>query len=64
MDWVQLITVIVAIIGAVTGVGGLWLGIVNRHGQRRYSPAKLRVIPMLAFTDHMDDYIPQKIPQL
>jgi hypothetical protein len=54
MTSLEIITLLSAIIGMVTGIGGLYLGIANHTQQKKLSAPNLRVLPKLAFPDPMD----------
>ena len=48
---------IALMIGTITGTCGLFVACATRRDQRKYAPAKLRVIPKLAFPGVMDEMV-------
>lgn len=57
MSTLELVTLTTAIIGAITGVGGLVLGVKNRRHSLREAKTKMRVLPKLAFPGPMDEMV-------
>ena len=59
MDALNAITLVSALVGTVTGIGGLWVALANRRHLLRTSAPKLRVIPELAFPGPLDEMVNQ-----
>jgi hypothetical protein len=57
MTALESVTLVSALVGATTGIGGLLLGIANRQHQLRTSDSKLRVIPKLALPGPADEMV-------
>lgn len=57
MSTLEFITLSTAIIGAITGIGGLVLGIMHHRHRMREARTRLRVLPKLAFPGPMDEMV-------
>lgn len=57
MSTLEIVTLTTAVVGAITGIGGLVLGIKNRRHALREARTRLRVLPKLAFPGPTDEMV-------
>lgn len=58
MGTMDIVVFMTATVGAVTGIGGLVLGILNYRHRISEAPTRLRVLPKLAFPGPLDEMVP------
>lgn len=59
MNALEMVTMALAIIGAITGIGGLVPGVRNHRHSLRESRTRIRVLPKLAFPGPLDEMVTQ-----